>query len=237
VVQVADAVTLGASVGSDILIDDEIMRVISINSNSITVVRGQAGTAVARHGNGAKLNTVPVDGLNFRLGYSARYEGLVRPQYDELYTWTVNNTEADERVKLWIDDVLLIDQWTSIAGTSLSATWPSPSANGFYSIKMEYKEHYDKREQENGIKYFTRSGKTLTWNSASQGGPWWTQVVPSDRLYMGNAVLHSEIVSIGDGRYRGRYLTTLSGLYQTKLTLNTAGGLAATYYAEARWKC
>jgi hypothetical protein len=234
VVQVADAVTLGASVGSDILIDDEIMRVISINSNSITVVRGQAGTAVARHVNGAKVNTVPVNGLNFRLGYSARYEGLVRPQYDELYTWTVNNTEADERVKLWIDDVLLIDQWTSIAGTSLSATWPSPSANGFYSIKMEYKEHYGKREHENGIEYFTRSGKTLTWNSASQGGPWWTQVVPSDRLYMGNAVLHSEIVSIGDGRYRGRYLTTLSGLYQTKLTLNTAGGLAATYYADTQ---
>ena len=229
VVQVANAVTLGASVGTDILIDHELMRVVSIDSNSISVLRGRAGTAIAQHVNGATVNTVPVNGLNFRLGYSARYEGLVRPEYGELYTWTVKTAEADERVKLWIDDVLIVDQWTSIAGTNLTATWPSLSANGFYSIKMEYKEYYGKRESANITEYYTRSGSSLSWNSASRG----LQVIPSDRLYLGNAVLHSEIVSTGDGTYKGRYLTTLSGLYQTKLTLNTAGGLAATYYADA----
>jgi hypothetical protein len=34
-------------------------------------------------------------------------------------------------VKLWIDDVLLVDAWTSLSATQLTATWPAREANGY----------------------------------------------------------------------------------------------------------
>ena len=82
---------------------------------------------------------------------------------------------------------------------------------------MEYKEQYGK------------DGCSLSWKSGSQT----LEVVPSDKLYVGNSKIHAEIASMGDGTYRGRYITTVSGTYQTFLSMNTAGGLQATYYNDA----
>jgi hypothetical protein len=42
-------------------------------------------------------------------------------------------------VKLWIDDVLLVDAWTSLSATQLTATWPACEANGyktFYVLRL-----------------------------------------------------------------------------------------------------
>jgi hypothetical protein len=45
----------------------------------------------------------------------------------------------DERVKLWVDNSLVIDQWTSLAGTVATASPPSLNADRIYDIKLEYK--------------------------------------------------------------------------------------------------
>ena len=216
IVRVASASTLGATVGSDIYIDDELMRVLSISSNTITVTRGRAGSAIAPHLKGETVNTVPILDFTSSNAYSVRWSGLVRPQYGSLYTFKATVAEIDERIKLWIDDALLVDAWSSISATTLTATWPSPSANGYYSIKVEYKEFHGK------------DGYSLSWASNNQA----SVLVPSDRLYTGNSILHAELVSTGLGTYKGRYMTTLSGAYQSMLSINTAGGLAATYYAD-----
>jgi len=44
-----------------------------------------------------------------------------------------------ERVKLWVDNSLLIDQWTSLAGTIATASPLSLIADRLYDIKVEYK--------------------------------------------------------------------------------------------------
>ena len=183
IVHVDNAGTLGVSVGSDIYVDQELMRVLSVSSNTLNVARGQGGTASVFHVKGANVNSVVVSNLKSMNGYSARWSGLLRPEYAETYTFTGAVSEIDERMKLWIEDVIVIDAWSSITSTTLTGTWVSPSENGFYSIKLEYKEQYGK------------DGCSPSWKSGSQT----LEVVPSDKLYVGNSKIHAEIASMGGG--------------------------------------
>ncbi|KAJ1480362.1 hypothetical protein T484DRAFT_1810896, partial [Baffinella frigidus] len=73
---------------------------------------------------------------------------------------------ADERVKLWVDDQWIIDQWNSLSSTEPSGTL-FVAANALYDIKVQYKDVTDTAEIH------------LFWESATQG----TQVVPTDRLF------------------------------------------------------
>jgi len=51
-----------------------------------------------------------------------------------------NAAAGQERVKLWLDNVLVIDQWTSLSGCLPSATMAfSGSATMLYDLQMEYK--------------------------------------------------------------------------------------------------
>eukprot|EP00960_Hanusia_phi_P060185 764429-Hanusia_phi.AAC.1 len=45
-----------------------------------------------------------------------------------------------ERVRLWVDNVILIDQWTSLEGTENSGTIYMGTAGGYYDVVMEYKQ-------------------------------------------------------------------------------------------------
>ncbi|KAJ1487600.1 hypothetical protein T484DRAFT_1786058, partial [Baffinella frigidus] len=142
---VVSASTLGAAAGEDVIIGGvEVVRVVSISSNTLTVLRGRAGTSAMTHVAGTVINTLPVNSLPSATGYSVRWAGIMRPQYAETYTFTAKVQEADERVKLWVNDVLLVDAWTSLSATALTATWASPQANGYYNIQMEYKEAFGK---------------------------------------------------------------------------------------------
>lgn len=65
--------------------------------------------------------------------FSVRWEGYVKPQYSEDHTFYVTHTHG---IKLWIDGVLEIDQWSS-TGTHSSVV--SLIANNFHTIKLEWK--------------------------------------------------------------------------------------------------
>merc|ERR1712216_836498 len=51
--------------------------------------------------------------------WSARWTGMVRPSLSETYTFHagggVGSTAKKERVKLWVDNSLIIHQWSSLA--------------------------------------------------------------------------------------------------------------------------
>ena len=47
-------------------------------------------------------------------------------------------TTNDERVRLWVDNLLVIDQWTSLAATEASGTILFGLGNEFYDITLEY---------------------------------------------------------------------------------------------------
>jgi hypothetical protein len=77
--------------------------------------------------------------------FAVRWAGFVKPSATSEYTFRAlvsgtTGTPNAERVKLWIDNSLIIDQWTSIASTSPSGTISFPSAaDNLYDVQMEYK--------------------------------------------------------------------------------------------------
>ncbi len=95
-------------------------------------------------------------------GFSVRWTGKVQPQFTETYTF---HTTSDDGVRLWVNGVKLVDNWTPHgptpdAGTIALVAGPS------YDIKLEY------FEQTGGAQIF------LDWQSPSRP----RQRIPQSRL-------------------------------------------------------
>jgi hypothetical protein len=95
--------------------------------------------------------------------FSVRWIGQVQPRFSETYTFY---TLSDDGVRLWVNNQLLIDNWTDHAPTE-NAGFISLQAGSLYDIKMEM--------YENG------GGATasLFWSSPSVP----REVIPSTQLY------------------------------------------------------
>jgi len=63
---------------------------------------------------------------------SVRWAGLLLPRYTEQYTLYV---DADDGVRLWVDNAQLVDRWES--GANMTAAKMLLKANIFYRIKLE----------------------------------------------------------------------------------------------------
>ncbi len=95
--------------------------------------------------------------------FSVRWTGQVMPQYTETYTFY---TVSDDGIRLWVNDKLLIDDWTEHSATENSGSI-ALQAGQKYSIKLEY---------------FEKTGNAsvkLSWSSASRS----RQIIPDSRLY------------------------------------------------------
>ncbi|MCY3019443.1 MAG: PA14 domain-containing protein [Planctomycetota bacterium] len=106
--------------------------------------------------------------------FSVRWLGQVEAQFSETYTFY---TVSDDGVRLWVNDTLLVDNWTYHGPTENSGSI-ALAAGQKYDIKMEF---------------FQGGGGSvakLLWSSPSQD----KQVVPQSQLYStGNAMF------VGDG--------------------------------------
>jgi hypothetical protein len=101
--------------------------------------------------------SVPVD------HFSARWTGQVQAQFSETYTFY---TDSDDGVRLWVNGVQLVNNWTDHANTENSGT-VALVAGQKYDIKMEY--------YENGGQAVAK----LLWSSPSTA----KQAVPTSQLY------------------------------------------------------
>jgi len=94
--------------------------------------------------------------------FSARWRGMVRPLYSEVYTFSI---AVDDGAKLWINDLLVIDHWYSrcseVDGTI------ALMAGTLYPMRLEYKQ------------VVGNASAHLSWSSRSQG----KIIVPSTSLY------------------------------------------------------
>ena len=99
--------------------------------------------------------------------FSARWTGEIQPRYGETYTFY---TTSDDGIRLWVNGVLVIDNWTDHANTVDTGTI-TLAANQWYSIVLEMYEN-------TGI-----ATAKLEWSSASQS----REVVPPTRLRAANA--------------------------------------------------
>jgi hypothetical protein len=100
--------------------------------------------------------------------FSVRWTGQIEPEFSEVYTFY---TSTDDGVRLWVNDVLLIDDWNN-----------QPLTTNRGTIALEAGERYDIRKE-----YYEDSGQavaTLAWSSASRP----KEAVPRERLYSGTEV-------------------------------------------------
>src|SRR6185436_2181528 len=95
--------------------------------------------------------------------FSVRWIGQVQPRFSETYTFY---TFSDDGVRLWVNNQLLIDNWTDHAPTE-NAGFIALQAGNLYDIKMEM--------YENG------GGATATLSWSSPTVP--KELIPSAQLY------------------------------------------------------
>lgn len=99
-------------------------------------------------------------------GFSMLWTGFIKPTASEEYTFHSKVAETDERVKLWVDDQWVIDQWTSLSTTAPTGTlWLA--GNILYDLKVQYKE------------IAGHSATSLHWESSSTS----MALVPSSSLF------------------------------------------------------
>ena len=97
--------------------------------------------------------------------FSIRWTGQVEAQHSETYTFY---TQSDEKVRLWVNGQLLIDNWVNHLKTEDSGQI-TLVAGQKYDIKLEYAEETGNAEAK------------LLWSSATQP----KEVIPHNLLYPG----------------------------------------------------
>lgn len=105
---------------------------------------------------GAPIPALPRD------GFSVRWSGQVEPVFSESYTFY---TTSDDGVRLFIDDKLVIDNWTDHGPTENSATMNLQSARK-YNLRLDYYEATGGAQVR------------LAWSSPSQA----RQIIPASRF-------------------------------------------------------
>ena len=114
-------------------------------------------------GKGAPLVTTGPDMLMTSDTFSVRWNGYITPEFSEDYTFA---TTTDDGVRLWIDDQLIIDNWTRQAEPDNQASI-TLEAGKFYELRMDYFEAYGSASAQ------------LGWSSNSQA----LEIVSTENLY------------------------------------------------------
>ena len=110
-------------------------------------------------GTGSPGAGVPAD------NFSVRWTGEVRPTTTGNYRF---RTRSDDGVRLWVNGVLVINNWTLHSANDNTSSSIKLTANTRYSIKMEYYEQGGS------------AVATLQWQRPSSSG---YQVIPANQLY------------------------------------------------------
>ena len=104
--------------------------------------------------------TAPPTQIGNSNNFSVRWSGFVKPTYSQNFTFYTNTSKG---VRLWVNNVLVINRWNNTTATEYSSAAIKLDANSIYTIKMEV----------NG------GTATLSWSSTSQA----KQIIPSSALY------------------------------------------------------
>lgn len=153
--------------------------------------------------------------------YSARWSGLIGGVAAGVYTFWVPLLSLAERVRLWVDNSLLIDQWSSLSSLSLSAaplSWPPGVTGGFAKAVLELS---DDNPPPTGIR-----GASFQW---SHSGAPVAVPVPTASLFTAYAVPAGAGLSVRPGGV----CAAASSLAGAGLSVATAG-VAARLTVTAR---
>ena len=156
--------------------------------------------------NGSALSYLP----NF-FG-TVRWQGLIRPTATTPYTFMIlqdirNTTFPSDRVQLWLDGQLLVDQWTSLGEVPTAVSVAFPMVYEFYEVEMLYQSQSFGRLR----------------LPATRGGGQTPSTIPSSNLFTGQPVANSPYTVNVFPALTDLDYSNLAGVY---LTLSTAGAPA-----------
>ena len=104
---------------------------------------------------------------------AVRYRGMVQPPYAQRYTFNTMLESDDDRLRVWVDNALVLDQWSSLSGQLVSGTLAVDAMASLYDIKLEYKH-----ANMTSPRPAAYAGPSLTWTSSDT-----TEPISSTRLY------------------------------------------------------
>jgi len=84
--------------------------------------------------------------------FALRWRGLVQADSQGVYTFSALFPEDRERIKIWVDNSLILDSWSSLSSTSPSGTITLDS-NRLYQLQGDYS--HDGKNTTNSSKFFT----------------------------------------------------------------------------------
>jgi hypothetical protein len=85
-----------------------------------------------------------------RAAFSVRWSGWVLMEYSATKTYTTQISSVDDRVRVWLDNTLVINQWSSLASTNLTFVYGFQTDRAS-TIIVEYKQYSSAR----GISLFS----------------------------------------------------------------------------------
>jgi hypothetical protein len=126
-------------------------------TNFQTLVTSRVDPTVDFTWAGSPATGVPAD------GFSVRWSGQILPQYSQTYTFTTN---SDDGIRVWVNDVEIIDNWTDHAATTNRGSI-ALTAGTKVDIKVEYYQNTGAAVAD------------LSWSSTSQP----EQIIPKTQLF------------------------------------------------------
>ena len=164
------------------------------------------------------------------LQYGVRWSGFVSPSVAGVYSFMVNffneGNYADDRVKVWIDNTLVIQQWTSLRGDGIVSNLVGGGSQyeralqGTFFFSRAHPEPFPISIAYKNIISASASGLKLSWQSLILGNENTTVPVPSTRLFPLS------------GRHQVAYTATTSGDYEVLVSAAQGHGLDATFYSD-----
>ena len=195
----------------------------SAHRTKITPTISQSGATAAE-----VMANVCVDDENT---FGVRYAGFISPPLAQRYTFTAKiSDDTDERVRLWIDNVLVIDQWTSLSATNggsagaYQGTLDFSTANTHHDLVLEYKETKQSGNTKAKVELYYQTGEQTTGDTLDE----------CKAAFSDTACDTCDTVASHRCRYAGDMVLVPSArLFQRHdLAFNIfhTGGLFATYY-------
>jgi len=146
--------------------------------------------------------------------YSIRWAGMLRPPPSTNYTMFATRRAAEERVKVWVDNMLVIDMWNSLGGSheaSAAMTFAEDVAGPYRDVRVEYAANASAQGSR---------GLTLQWQAANSS----KTIVPAAALGRAQAIEpeHPTLTTMTQ-----RFCASTSSISGSGLTLLTAGVAAS----------
>jgi hypothetical protein len=105
--------------------------------------------------------------------FGAKWGGFIFATQSGLYTFRTVISGNDERVKLWIDNKVVIDQWTSLGGLNLKGKkFINANLSNWYPVELKYRQYAGDARLE------------LQWSAPSISNT----IIPSMNLYQSHVL-------------------------------------------------